>query len=57
MRKDATRNVHLGTRVQVQQRIGVFFVRPAWGKIRWCRIVLQSRAEELLQDANPDLKH
>ena len=32
MRKDATGNVRLGTRVLVQQRVGDFFVRPGEGK-------------------------
>ena len=56
-RGEATGNLCLGTRAAVQERVGNFLAGQANRKEevrRRCRTTLQSRAEGLLQDFQPD---
>ena len=56
-RQEATGNQCLGTKVLVQQRVNQFLAGLASRKdevSRRCRTVLQSRAEALLRDSQPD---
>ena len=56
-REEATGNLCLGTKALVQERVGNFLAGLAsWGNEvrRRCRTVLQSRAEALLPDSQPD---
>ena len=56
-REETTRNLCLGTRAAVHERLGNFLSGPASRKDevrRRCRTVLQSRAEALLPDSRPD---
>ena len=59
-REEATGNLCLGTRAAVQERVGNFLVGLASRKDevrRRCRTVLQSRAQALLRDSQPDYQH
>ncbi len=59
-RQEATGNQCLGTKVLVQQRVNQFLAGLASRKdevSRRCRTVLQSRAEALLRDSQPDSGH
>ena len=56
-REEATGNLCLGSRAKVQERVGSFLAGLASrsGEVkRRCRTVLQSRAEALLPDSQPD---
>ena len=56
-REEATGNLCLGTRAAVQERVGKFLAGLAHRKeevSRRCRTTLQSRAEALLRDSQPD---
>ena len=56
-REEATGNLCLGSRAAVQERVGSFLARLTSRKDevkRRCRTVLQSRAESLLRDSQPD---
>ena len=56
-REEATGNLCLGSRTKVQERVGSFLAGLASrsGEVkRRCRTVLQSRAEALLPDSQPD---
>ena len=56
-REAATGNLCLGSRAAVQERVGSFLARLTSRKDevkRRCPTVLQSRAESLLQDSQPD---
>ena len=56
-REEATENLCLGSRTAVQERVGSFLARLTSRKDkvkRRCRTVLQSRAESLLRDSQPD---
>ena len=56
-REEATGNLCLGTRAAVQERVGNFLAGLASRRDevrRRCRTVLQSRAEALLQDSQPN---
>ena len=56
-REEATGNLCLGTRTAVQERVGNFLAGLANRKEevrRRCRTTLQSRAERLLQDSQPN---
>ena len=58
-REEATGNLCLGSRVAVQERVGKFLAELAGWKDevkRRCRTVLQSRAEALLRDSQPDFQ-
>ena len=57
VREEATGNMCLGSRAQVQERVSSFLTSLAHRKDqvkRRCRTVLQSKAEELLRDPRPD---
>ena len=57
VREEATGNLCLGTRAAVQERVGGFLAGLAYRRdevSRRCRTVLQSRAEALLRDSQPD---
>ena len=57
MREEATGNLCLGSKAAVQQRVGSFLAGLASrsGEVkRRCRTVLQSRAEALLPDSQPN---
>ena len=57
IRQEATGNLCLGTRAAVQERVGDFLAGLSNRKDevkRRCRTILQSRAEELLQNPHPD---
>ncbi len=57
VREETTGNLCLGTKAQVQERVGNFLARLASRKEemrRRCRTVLQSRAQALLRDLHPD---
>ena len=57
VREEATGNLCLGSKAAVQQRVGSFLAGLASrsGEVkRRCRTVLQSRAEALLPDSQPD---
>ena len=54
-REEATGNLCLGSRAKVQERVGSFLAGLAKPERRGsCRTVLQSRAEALLPDSQPD---
>ena len=56
-REEATGNLCLGTRAPVQERVGGFLAGLACRRddvCRRCRTVLQSRAEALVRDSQPD---
>ena len=56
-REEATGNLCLGSRAAVQERVGSFLAGLTSRKDeikRRCRTVLQSRAEALLRDSQPD---
>ena len=56
-REEATGNLCLGTREAVQERVGKFLAGLAYRRdevSRRCRTVLQSRAEALRRDSQPD---
>ena len=56
-REEATGNLCLGSRAAVQERVGSFLARLTSRKDevkRRCPTVLQSRAESLLRDSQPD---
>ena len=59
-REEATGNLCLGTKAQVQERVGGFLAglvgRQEEVKRR-CRTILQSRAQALLRDSSPDSQH
>ena len=59
VREEATGNLCMGSKVAVQQRVGSFLAglssRSDEVKRR-CRTVLQSRAEALLPDSQPDFQ-
>ena len=60
MKEEATGNLCLGTRALVQQRVNNFLAGLASRKDevrRRCQTVLQSRAEALLRDSQPDSGH
>ena len=59
-RQEATGNLCLGSRAKVQERVGSFLAGLASrsGEVKWrCRTVLQSGAEALLRDSQPDSGH
>ena len=59
-RQEATGNLCLGTKPQVQERVGHFLAGLSSRKDevkRRCRTVLQSRAEGLMRDSRPDSRH
>ena len=59
-RQDPTGNQRLGTKALVQQRVNHFLAGLSSRKHevrRRCRTVLQSRAEALLRDSQPDSRH
>ena len=60
VKEEATGNRCLGIRALVQQRVNNFLARLASRKDevkRRCQTVLQSRAEALLRDSQPDSRH
>ena len=60
MREEETGNLCLESKVLVQQRVGDFLsgLTNGSGEVkRRCRTVLQSRAEALLRDSQPDSGH
>ena len=59
-REEATGNLCLGTKEQVQEKVGNFFEGLSTRKEevkRRCRTILQSRAEGLLHNPHPDPHH
>ena len=59
-REEATGNLCLGTKEQVQEKVGNFFEGLSTRKEevkRRCRTILQSRAEGLLHSPHPDPHH
>ena len=60
VREEATGNLCLGTRAAVQERVGNFLDGLSNRKDevkRRCRTILQSKAEALRQDSQPDSRH
>ena len=60
VREEATGNLCLGSKALVQQRVGNFLsgLASRSGEVKGrCRTVLQSRAEALLRDSQPDFGH
>ena len=59
-RGEATGNMCLGTKAKVQERVSHFLAGLVGRKEevkRRCRIILQSRAQALLRDSQPDSQH
>ena len=60
MREEATGNLCLGSKAQVQERVSNFLdllTSRKEGVKRRCRTVLQSRAEALVRDSRPASPH
>ena len=59
-REEATGNLCLGTKAKVQERVSHFLAGLVGRKEevkRRCRTILQSRAQALLRDSQPDSQH